>query len=247
MAMQRLRAAVRAGIVDRNHGTLTVQARLLAERCAQLTPPRNKGQGQTAVARDLTRLFYPVSHTTFTDKRLREIVRKDNRTAWDKVSPRFSASPLKSTRAIAFSPELHAKNRNARGRVSGRRNFGTVTLGPQGIKARGYMKDRQKNVGWARAGWSAGIVGLGGVVKTSWVSRHGTGRGALTDGRGYSDPYVVVANNTGWARYRGREGERIIANAMASRFRDMQRYVERAMLRARDQALRGASALPTAA
>jgi hypothetical protein len=38
-AMQRLRKGVRQGLIDPAYGTLTVQGRLLAERCQDLTPP----------------------------------------------------------------------------------------------------------------------------------------------------------------------------------------------------------------
>ena len=44
-AMQKLKSGVRQGFIDPAYGTLTVQARLLAERCQAFTPPRNVGQG----------------------------------------------------------------------------------------------------------------------------------------------------------------------------------------------------------
>ncbi len=232
-AMQRLRAGVRAGFVDPSFGTLSVQGRLLAQRCSDFTPPRNKAQGQAAVARDLTRIFAPIEERTFTNKGLRKIIRSDDRGAWDKVAQRFSDSHrLRNTRAMAFSPEWHVKNRISRGRArTGKKgNLGFVTLGPQAVQARGYLKDVQRRVGWAKAGWNAGLIGLGGTPKGDWIARHGKKRGALVDGRSADDPFVQVINDTGWARYGSMgEGERILANAIRARARDMESYYFRMM------------------
>lgn len=231
-ALQRLRAGVRAGFVDPSFGTLTVQGRLLAQRCADFTPPRNVGQGKAAVARDLTRIFAPIEERTFTSKSLRKIIRSDDRGAWDKAAQNFDDShKLRNTRAMAFSPEWHIKNRisRGRGRSAKKGNLGFVTLGPQAIAARGYLKDVQKRVGWARAGWNAGLIGLGGKPKGDWIARHGKKRGSLVDGRSSDDPFVQVINDTGWARYAGGEGERILSNAIRARARDMETYYYRMM------------------
>lgn len=231
-AMQRLRDGVRRGIIDPAYGTLGVQGRLLAERAQTFTPPKNAGQGRAAATKDLMAVYWPVSHTTFREKSLRRIVQKDDRSAWNIVSRRFGGmSPLRNTDAIGFSPERHARLRNRRGRVRSRRsNLGSVTLGPEGIKSRAYIKDILKRVGWAKAGWNAGIVGLGGVVKGAWISRHAQIRGRLFDGRNDPDPYIRVLNDTGWAQSRGgTEGNRILRNAIAARARDMQSYFDRMM------------------
>lgn len=227
--MQRLQQAVRDGLIDPAYGTLTVQGRLLAERCQQFTPPRNQGQGRAAVARDFTRIFRPISQDTFREPRLRKIVRDDNRAAWDAAAKYFPGT-LKNTHAVGFDPAYHERNRNRRGRIGKVAN--SVTLGPEAKKAREYLKTIQSRVGWAKAGWNMGIVGLGGRVSTSWVSRHGVSRGRLIDGRQQRDPFIQVGNDTGWARYNGGEADRILRNAIQARARDMQSYVDRAMNRA---------------
>lgn len=245
-SMQRLRKAVREGIVDPRFGTLPVQARLFAERCLAFTPPRNKAQGETAVSRDLQRVFYPVSHTSFTDKGLRRIVQTDNRTAWAKVSPNLSASTgLRNTQAIGFDANRHRRLRNARGRVTGsKRNLGQVTLGPEGIKARAYAETRRRNVGWARDGWAAAIIGLGGKAPASWISRHGQRGGVLINGTNAPDPFIEVRNNTSWARSRRGEGNRIMHNALMARARDIERFAVNA---AKVAAAKATTGLPTAA
>lgn len=239
-SMQILRKGVRDGFVDPTYGTLPVQGRLLAERCQDFTPPQNRAQGQAAVARDLTRIFRPLSDITFTRKSIKKIIRSDDRPAWNTAAARFSGSHgLKNTKAIGFDPSWHTANRISRGRARGlsgkmgrdaKDNLGVVTLGPEGRKARAYMKEIKGHVGWARAGWNAGIVGLGGTVRASWVSRHGNSGGFLNNGTASPDPFIHIGNTTSWAKYGSQgEGNRILANAISARARDMESYAIRMM------------------
>jgi hypothetical protein len=238
--IQRLRQGVKDGFIDPRYGTLAVQAELLSKRCQDFTPPRNLGQGNAAVARDLTVIFKPITQTTFDNKGLRKIIRTDNRPAWEQAAMKFDNSKgLQNTKAMSFSTAWHQKNRISRGR--GRRgkndNLGFVTLGPEAREARAYIKTVKKRVGWARAGWNMGIIAFGGTVSTSWVSRHGMIRGAVVDGRSNASPYIRVLNDTGWAKYNaGGEGQRILGNAVRSRAADMQTYFRRMMLLAKTKA-----------
>lgn len=240
VAMDRLKSGVRAGFVDPTMGTIPVQGRLLAKRCQDFTPPRNKAQGEVAVVRDMSVIFRPLDPVTFRSRRIAEIVRKDNRPAWNAASGRFGdAHALRNTKAIGFDPGWHRRNRISRGR--GRRgkkgNLGVVTLGPQGVLARKYMAEVKTRVGWARAGWNAGIVGLGGSVRTSWVARHGLGGGSLVKDTSSDNPFVRVTNATSWARYGSMgEGNRILQNAIRARARDMENYYRRMMKLAADRA-----------
>lgn len=238
--IQRLRQGVKDGFIDPRYGTLAVQAELLSKRCQDFTPPRNLGQGNAAVARDLTVIFKPITQTTFDNKGLRKIIRTDNRPAWEQAAMKFDNSKgLQNTKAMSFSTAWHQKNRISKGR--GRRgkndNLGFVTLGPEAREARAYIKTVKKRVGWARAGWNMGIIAFGGTVSTSWVSRHGMIRGAVVDGRSNASPYITVLNDTGWAKYNaGAEGQRILNNATRSRAADMQTYFRRMMLLAKTKA-----------
>lgn len=229
--LQRLRQGVRAGFIEPQYGTLPVQARLLAERCQDFTPPRNVGQGKAAVARDITNIFRPLSHITFQDKGLRKIVRTDDRPAWNKVAPNLRGTHnLQGTTAMGFSKDFHKRNRTRRGRAVKAKygNIGYVTLGPEGKQARDYIGEVKRRVGWARAGWNAGVIGFGGSVKTPWVSKHGSAGGWFQDGTASTDPFVAVGNTTSWASFRN-EGDRILRNAVSARARDMQTYFTRMM------------------
>lgn len=231
--MQRLQQGVRAGIIDPQYGTLQVQGRMLAERCQVFTPPRNVGQGKAAVARDITTIFRPLSHTTFDNKSLKKIIRTDDRPAWDKVAKNLrGAHNLQNTIAVGFSTAWHKKNRNKRGRAFKAKygNMGVVTLGPEARKVREYIKDKKGMVGWARAGWNSGILGLGGQIKAQWVNRHGMGQGFLVNGTADAiAPFVQIGNTTSWAGKFQAEGNRIIRNAIAARYRDMEAYFNRMM------------------
>ena len=242
-ALQRLRKGVSEGIIDPQYGTLPVQGRLLAERCQDFTPPRNVGQGKAAVTRDIMGIFMPLKHSTFQDKGIRKIVRTDDRPAWDKVAERFGSSHnLRNTKAIGFQPSLHAQRRNKRGNAGRIKygNIGFVTLGPEGVKARAFLQAKKKLVGWARAGWNATILGLGGIVKGQLMAKHGMGHGRVINGTTAPDPFIQAINETGWAKHRN-EGDRIVRNAVQARARDMQSYFERMMKIAAAKAMRRAA------
>jgi len=231
-ALQRIQRGVRDGFIKPEYGLLPVQARLLAERCQAFTPPRNVGQGKAAVVRDITNIFRPLSHTTFTNKGVRKIVKEDNRPAWNKMAQNFRGTHnLQNTTAMGFSVAWHKRNRTRRGRTVSAKygNIGYVTLGPEGRQVRRYIGDEKKMVGWARAGWNQGIIGFGGNVSAPWVSRHGLGQGFYVNGTASTDPFVQVGNNTSWAKSGKGEGERIIRNAIQARARDMESYFERMM------------------
>lgn len=229
--LQRLRDGVRQGIIEPQYGTLPVQARLLAERCQEFTPPRNVGQGKAAVSRDITNIFRPLAASAFTNKGIRKIVRTNDQMAWNRVALNFRGTHnLQGTTAIAFSASFHKQNRTRRGRGGSAKygNIGYVTLGSEARKVRQYLKEAKGRVGWARAGWSAGVVGFGGSVKAPWVSRHGTNAGWYQDRTSAPDPFVRVANTTQWAIFQN-EGTRILHNAIVARARDMQTYFDRMM------------------
>lgn len=243
-AMMALRKGVRDGLIDPQYGTLGVQGRLLAQRCQDFTPPRNVGQGNVAVVRDLSRIYFPQSSKTYKNARMRKIVMNDDRAAWDRAAEHFTGNiALRGTRAIAFSEQWHRQNRDARGRaVRGKYgHIGIVTLGPQGALAREYIKKVKARVGWARAGWNMGIIAFGGQVSAGWVARHSIIRGSVTDGRADYNPFVAFTNDTGWAKYNRGEGERIVRNATLARIRDISAYAERMTKLAAERAFKQAA------
>jgi len=244
-AMQRLRQGVRDGFIAPAYGLLPTQARLLAERCQVFTPPRNVGQGKAAVARDITKIFRPLSHTTFENRSLKKIIRTDDRPAWNAVAKNMRGTHnLQNTEAMGFSTAWHKRNRTRRGRAVRAKygNLGFVTLGPEARKVREYIKEKKGMVGWARAGWNTAILGLGGSIKAPWVNRHGMGQGGLINGSAGPDPFIQVSNYTSWAKSARGEGNRILRNAIAARARDMESYYFRMMKLAAAKATNGIAA-----
>lgn len=236
MAMQRLKKGVRDGFIDPGYGTLTVQGRLLAERCQAMTPPRSLSQGRKRVEKDVSKAFQPLRPQDFDSPSIQRIVRKDDREAWRAVAKNFRNKSLRNTEAITFDPAHHKRQRQSRGRVFN--SGGIVTLGPQAARVRQYIRLKQSLVGWARAGWSIGILGLGGRVKDAWVSRHSINRGRLIDGRASADPYIRIINDTSWGKG-GQTAEKVVRDAIGYRARDMLRYAENMMRIARDKAYAG--------
>lgn len=235
-AMQRLKKGVRDGIIDPGYGTLTVQGRLLAERCQAMTPPRNYSQGRKRVEKDISKAFQPLRPQDFKSPSIQRIVRRDDRDAWREASKHFNNRRLRDTEAVDFDASHHARQRQSRGRVFN--SGGIVTLGPQATKVRRYVRAKQALVGWARAGWNIGILGLGGRIKDAWVARHSVNRGRLIDGRASADPYIRVINDTSWGKG-GQTAEKVVRDAVGYRARDMANYVDRMMKLARDKAYAG--------
>lgn len=230
-AMQRLKAGVRAGLIHPSFGTIPVQARLLAQRCQKLTPPDNQSQGYVTVTSDITRIYFPQSPNTYRTKSLNKIIRNDDRVAWNAAAEKFGTSHgLRGTTAIGFSPTLHRENRTRVGRVRRAKygNIGFVTLGPEAVKVRNYIKEVKKRVGWAKGGWNAGamLVGAGGKPPPQWVTRHGTSGGYIIDDTAGPDPSITIGNRTSWAKNSSSNAERVIRMAIAGRIRDMENYAE---------------------
>ena len=227
--LKRLSDLVRKGLVDPEIGTVSKQAQLLAEHCMMLTPPRSVSQGKTRVRLDVEKIFHPIRAEEMRSKSLYKIVRTGDAAAWDAFARNVRKGPLAQTRAIEPTKELHQANRDRRGRA---RRTKFVTLQPSYGLLKKLVKDAQERVGWARAGWLRGYLGLGGKRAPSWVTRHAPGNGTLVDARTTPiNPFVAVTNLTGWAK-RNDEAKRIVSNSIAARARAMRSYFEATMKQA---------------
>jgi hypothetical protein len=246
LAMERLRKAATAGIVDPKLGTLPVQSRLLAERCLAMTPPRNKKQGEAAVARDITSVvrgrepgyLEAVERIAGTSSVVRQhLTTKDGRTYLIDVD--------QIDRDGSMIRRWHQKQRRARGRVprGTSKNNDTIigrwqardTLWAPAEMVRAYIAKRQQGVGLARAGWVKPILALGGVRVPDWVKRQGMRYSGYVDGLRQKRPFIQANNNTRWGQYRA-QAEKVVRDAIRARVRDMERFYLLAMKRAAGEA-----------
>lgn len=193
---------------------------LVLRRATHLTPPRNLAQGRAATGRDVFRAVEPFPHAQTTDKRLRQIFRDRDHTAFNAFARRIGQPWL----AAPFSPKLHESLRDNRGRVR-RRRLRTFVLGrPDTGALLRHRKRKQDHVGLAKAGWLPGLVGTGSSAVAGWIMRHYVRFGPAFLGS-YEDrsqdpdnPELIARNTTPWASRRD-EGERILANAYATETR----------------------------
>jgi len=237
-ALDRIRDAAARGIGDPRNGTLAVQARLLAETAQRLTPPKNKSQGQVAVKRDTNRAARAIAAKSFDDKKLRAIVQKNDKEAWNAASKYFKKAEVRGTQAVDFDPSVYSKPRDRRGRVG--RDQPVALLGPQAALGRTHVRKKiLPNVGWARAGWNMAITALGGRIRGAWISRHGLARGMFsqnTSATTLKDMWIKFGNDTGWGK--GGESGRIARDALKIRVGAMKTYFETQMKLAAREAAR---------
>lgn len=226
--LDRLRELVRRGLVDPQMGTLTVQGRLLAEHCIRLAPPKNKEQGQNRVKNDWNYIFNPIDPQKIESPGIRRLVIKSDPKAWEAFSDNVKGGPLKRTIAVFPTLNRHAANRDKRGRAR-RSKSGFVTLLAQQKELSRLIKAKQALVGWAKAGFLKGYLGLGGTRAPAWVTRHGTDAGVFIDERRNEvNPGVAVYNDTRWGKTND-EGQRIVNSAMRARGNAIKSYYEKMM------------------
>lgn len=224
--------AVHEGIVSPKNGSLTNNARLLAQTAQKLTPPKNAKQGTVAVKRDTNRAARAIAAKSFDDKRLQAIVRRNNQTAWNAASRHFKKAGVKGTHAHNFTPRIYQQARGSRGRVL--RNSGDVLLGPQGTAGRRHVRKTVKRVGWAKAGWNRALFGLHGKPTGVFVKKQGMGHGSFNRspsrrGLAYT-AWIKFSNNTAWGR--DTEAQRIARDALKIRTNAMRKNFELSMKRA---------------
>lgn len=229
-ALQQLRHAAQMGLVDPELGTIGKQAQLLAEHCMRLTPPKDLAQGRERVRKDLRKIFHPVDPQKLTSPGLRRLVYRGDPNAWNAAARHIRKGPLAGTQAVTPDAQLHNANRDSRGRAR-RTNF--VTLWPQRGALNQLIKAARDRVGWGKAGWLRGYLGLGGIRAPAWVMKHGQTRGVFVDGRrDATRPFVEIRNDTGWGRDggRGTNGDAVVRDAFRARERAMVSYFN-AMMR----------------
>lgn len=216
------------------------EMRLLVQRIIELTPPftsrgnnkAGKDLGEQAVKRDIEKTFY-------TADKLVEYIRNDrlkllaqryviegNMDGLRKIFSIVSRFLKEIQIENNARPDYHQSVRNRRGRV------------PKGvtpifvINARSvlkYIKDTQKHVGRAKAGWNPAAEMFKVTGVPSWVKRHTEKTGSAADQ--LDNPFVgyIEAVNNFKSINNLDNDKSIVAAAMATRERDIKTKIEAAM------------------
>lgn len=214
-SLERLRGIVRTDAED----VIRQQGRLLFSSVLKLTPPKTLAQGRAAVKRDIEQTVRPIKASKIRDASMRawyERVKGDkNSEDWSKF---VAAAYGKAAVVVPFSPELHQKNRDRRGRAK-RTHY--VTL--QVSKEAKYIRERQQLVGSGKGGWVAAIKALGGSAP-AWATRWAA-KGNFRDNlRSNVSAYIEGKNFSEWAS--GGDEDRIIDIASGIRSRAIDKNIE---------------------
>jgi hypothetical protein len=193
--------------------------------------------GRKAVAFDIYKTMRPFDPKDIHSASMRRIVEEKDLAAFNIVAARSQNPLMRGLFAIPFDPSEHLRQRNARGRVLGR-DRRRVVLGDDAERLKVYVTSIQSRVGFAKSGWLKALLLTGGDAP-NYVSRHGTGGGDVIDDHADEEnPSITAINRTPWA-IRKDEGERILADARASRMESIITKTKQAVLRAADEASAG--------
>lgn len=200
---------------------LRQQFRLLLERIMTLTPPRNRAQGRARVAADIRKIMQPFAKLR--DERMKKLVRRGDLAGLNAIAKKMGVN-WRFVTDVSDLKSQHESARDRRGRVKGSGRNAPRVVGSRNVAAfNRYIRQRQAGVGVARAGWAPAAKAVGAAVP-SWVAAHGMAFGDVIDRSQHAvSPELTAINRTPWANRRD-EGERILANALASRRRDMERH-----------------------
>ncbi len=197
---------------------------LLMRKVMDFTPPfKSKGTrgvsdlsvGRKAVASDIYKTMRPFDPAMVKTPQMQRIVDRKDFAAYDVIAARSINPLMQGTRAIAFAEATHTGQRNRRGRVD-RKSLNHVVIGSDAVLLNKYVKKIQGRVGYAKSGWLKALMLVGGEAP-AYVTSKGMGGGDVIDDHANDDhPSITAINQTPWA-VRQDEGERIKADAYASR------------------------------
>lgn len=223
---------------------------LLIRKVMDFTPPfatrASRGEGKTfsnsasdlsvgrkAVAFDIYKTMRPFNPADVRSPELKKIVEHKDVMAFNAFAAR-AGGKLAGVEALPFDPALHLRARNARGRVDGRDRH-IVVLGSDVALLNKYVASIQGRVGYAKSGWLPALQLVGGDAP-AYVTNKGTGAGEVIDDHANEEnPSITAINRSPWA-VRKDEGERILADAKASRIQAIITKTKLAALRADEEA-----------
>lgn len=194
---------------------LKVETRRLLKDIVRLTHPQNKAQGETAVSRDLRRIFMPLDPgqmklATRLNKRGGQVVAAvDYVPLWTKNGKVFG-TPRENFQPDMTEQEMHAlhQSKRVKGKVRGRGHAklavitNRLTVFRRVVVKRATFKryERQvlSHVAKMRAGFAQGLKALGESVP-NWVSRNigpSVGYTVVNIADGNAKPGITVSNHS---------------------------------------------------
>jgi hypothetical protein len=202
-----------------SRAAIRYQSMLLAKRLVQFTPPKTRSQGRKAVKRDIERAVTPIRPSDFSSKSIRKLIRARDYAALEVIFSRFERGAMAGFAVVPFTPELHTKRRDRRGRV----RKSAKVASPDAKEVKAYVAEVQTRVGRGKSGWAKAVTQLGGNVP-AWLAKH-SGTGVVQDQTRGPDPWVRMRNQSEWAR--GVDTDVILSNALRSRQRDIVKSIEK--------------------
>lgn len=170
--------------------------------------------GRKAVAFDIYKTMRPFNPAARTPGLEKVLDRRDVAT-FNLMASRSKNPLMSNLTAVPFDPTLHLAARNRRGRVEGR-SRNKVVLGSDVGLLKQYVSKVQSRVGYAKSGWLKALLLVGGEAP-GYVTKQGTSGGDVIDDHANPEfPSITAINRTPWA-VRKDEGDRILADAYASR------------------------------
>lgn len=192
---------------------LTQEARLFAKNVIQRTPPFvsmsglesfavQRRAGEEAVKRDVERAFAPVDTLpekfTRSPRLKRQMERAIEARDIDRVRGLFVVAKIPSSSLVQAPTEaLHNSVRDRRGRV---RRSRTSYYVMDGRALQRFVRQKQKLVGRAKAGWVAGARALQVRGLPQWIQRHPE-QGIVIDQLRTdwsADPYITLRNTVSY-------------------------------------------------
>ena len=233
VALDKLKLAVREGLVHPDHGTLSYQARRLLQRILQLTPAhgsepakaqyiamRNDVRGLVKVMPVIVMSAIEAQHPQ-SNRRLDGWLHDNKRGVHLRMNAAGYIKNIGELRAI------HKRQYTARGRVYKFPEGSRYYISPF-VLAEYLAKVMNPMAGKAKAGWLPAATALFVPNIPRYAFRHSPGKGVFIDGRQAQRPFIEARNRTLWSR-NDYEAQRIVNNAIRSRTRDMETYFAKTM------------------
>ena len=140
--------------------------------------------------------------------------------------PNPTESDLRNVHQSARDKYGHVTTAGSKDLVVGRWRWLNMAIAPED-RVQAYIDKKKWMVGQAKGGWAAGFMAFGGKISPKgWIGRHvvaGTIRGWPANQPGVFD--VSITNNSAWAS--NGDPDRIVANALAGRERDLEKLIQR--------------------